>query len=59
MPYTTTSELPGYVQKLPPIKQRQWLAVFNSAYNKVFEQTHSKKKAEQTAFAEANGVVNR
>ena len=48
MPYTLDS-LPSNVKKLPPKKQRQWLAIFNGAIEDGDD--------ESSAFAQANGVI--
>lgn len=59
MPFSSTSELPSHVKKLPAKKQRQWMAVFNSAFSKAIKDGRSKKDAESSAFAQANGVVKK
>ena len=59
MPFSSTSELPSFVKKMPTKKQRQWMAVFNSAFAKAKKEGKSKKDAESSAFAQANGVVKK
>lgn len=51
MPYSSTDELPAYVKKLPPVKQRQWMHVFNSCMKD--------GGAESKCFAMANGVAKK
>jgi hypothetical protein len=57
--YDSVSEVPSYV---PKSKRRQWMAVWNSAYNRYLEDIddptdQDRKDAEQSAFAQANGVA--
>lgn len=47
---------PDYV---PADKKPQWEAVYKSAFAKAKEDGKSDKEAEQTAFAEANGVIKK
>lgn len=54
MPYTKPSEAPDYV---PKEKKKQWIAVFNSAWDKAKADGKSDKEAESSAFAQANGVA--
>ena len=54
MPYSKPSEAPSYV---PKPKRRQWIAVWNSAYNAALKDGKSAKDAEAAAFAQANGVA--
>lgn len=49
--YSTVEDLPSTVKKLDPKKQRQWMAVWNSAYKK--------DNNEESAFKQAWGVVNK
>ena len=56
MPYDTVADVPDYV---PADKKKQWLEVWNSAYKKALKDGKSKKDAEQSAFAQANGVVKK
>lgn len=49
MPYSSTADLPAYVRKLAPRKQKQWMATFNSALKEY--------KDEAKAFATASSVV--
>lgn len=49
MPYSSTAELPAWVRKLAPKKQKQYLAVFNSAYGQY--------KDESKAFASAAAAI--
>ena len=51
MPYSSTSELPAYVKKLPDTKQRQWMHVFNSCMKDGGD--------DSKCFAMANGVVKK
>lgn len=57
MPYKSLDDLPENIQKLPEKDQRQWRAVWNSAYAKAKKDGKSDEEAEQTAFAQANGVL--
>jgi len=61
MPYTKISDLPDPVKKLEPKKQRQWLAVWNSVYQRCLggpDATEEKMKScEGKSFAQAWGVV--
>lgn len=54
MPYASNSDVPDYV---PSDKKSQWREVWNSAYNRALEDGKSKDKAEESAFAQANGVA--
>lgn len=49
--------IPAYVQKLPAVRQRQWLHVFTSAFARCQQRGGGTKECEQLAFAEANSVV--
>lgn len=51
MPYSSTSDLPPYVKKLPDKKQRQWMHVFNSCMKDGGN--------DSKCFAMANGVVKK
>jgi len=57
MPYSEITELPENIQKLPEAKQKQWMNVFNSAYERAKKDGKDDKDAESFAFANANGVV--
>ncbi len=57
MPYTSITQLPDYVRRLPEKQQRRWLAVFNSVYDSMKEKGYDAEECEQRAFAAANGVV--
>lgn len=54
MPYASVSEVPDYV---PEAKRAQWKEVWNSAYKRAIDDGKSKKKAEESAFAQANAVA--
>ena len=51
MPYSSNSELPAYVKKLPEARQSQWRHVFNSCMED--------NGTEAKCFRMANGVVKR
>lgn len=51
MPYASNDDLPAYVKKLPPAKQSQWRAVFNSCMKD--------GRGESQCFAMANGVAKK
>ena len=51
MPYSSVDEVPDYV---PKDKRKQWLEVFNSAYER---QDGTAKEKEEHAFAQANSVA--
>jgi len=57
MPYTDENDasLPESVQKLSDKDRRQWVAVFNSAFEKCTSEGGA--DCEASAFAQANGVV--
>jgi cation transport regulator ChaB len=55
MPYSSVSELPPAVKKLPPKQQRRWMHVFNSAYRRCKAQ--GKSNCEEFAFRNAWGTV--
>lgn len=56
MPYSDTgSDVPSYVHG--DKKRRQWAHVWNSAYQSAIDEGKSHSEAEQSAFAEANGVA--
>ena len=59
MPFSSTSDLPAFVKKMPAKKQRQWMSVFNSAFAKAKKEGKSASDAESSAFAQANGVVKK
>lgn len=54
MPYANVSEVPDSV---PADKKRQWMHVWNSAYERAIKDGKSPKAAEQSAFAQANSVA--
>lgn len=56
MPYSMDT-LPDAVKKLTAEKQAQWLEVWNSAYSSCTEKNGDKVRCEQSAFAQAWGVV--
>jgi hypothetical protein len=56
MPYTMQT-LPANVKKLPAKKQRQWLAIWNSAYSSCTKGGGNAKTCESKAFRQANGVT--
>jgi hypothetical protein len=56
MPYKLDgSDAPANVQKLPAKKRRQWIRIWNSVFQRC--QDSGGKNCDQTAFAQANGVV--
>jgi|PlaIllAssembly_1097288.scaffolds.fasta_scaffold151339_2 cation transport regulator ChaB len=57
MPYSTVGDLPPAVKKLPEKRQRQWMAVWNSAYQSCLEKGGA--DCEASAFAQAWGVVHK
>lgn len=57
MPFSSVSELPSNIKKLPANKQRQFMHVFNGAFSRAKKDGKSTKEAEKSAFAQANGVV--
>lgn len=63
MPYSSVDELPARVKKLPDSAQRQYLAVFNSAYKKCQDEGGSdceasaSKQATSVAFKELNTLI--
>src|ERR1039458_7415891 len=54
MPYNSPSDAPDYI---PEDKKAQWIAVFNSAWDKAKEEGKSKEDADASAFAQATGVT--
>lgn len=58
MPYTDAQDpnLPENVKKLPDLKKRQWVAVWNSTYKRCRDAGGS-DECESKAFQYANGVV--
>ena len=50
MPYSSVAELPSYVRKLAPKKQKQWMAAFNAAFKEY-------KGDEQKAFGTASAAI--
>jgi cation transport regulator ChaB len=59
MPYDKVESLPPAVKKLPSKKQRQWMEVFNSAHNSCIADGGGAKSCEESAFAQAWGVVKK
>lgn len=58
MPFESISELPDSVRdRLTAAQQRQWLRVWNSAFERQREDGKSVEDAEAAAFRQANGVV--
>lgn len=55
MPYNDLTNLPAAVKKLPEKRQRQWMHVWNSAYQRCQEK--GGEGCEESAFAQAWGVV--
>jgi hypothetical protein len=53
-PYSSASDAPDYVRQS---KRKQWVAVWNSAYERAKKDGKSDKEAESSAFAQANGVA--
>src|SRR5258706_10416993 len=49
MPYNSVADLPGYIRKLSPKKQKQWMAAWNAAKKEYSD--------ESKAFAVANAAV--
>lgn len=54
MPYAAPADAPDYV---PKKHRAQWIAVWNSAYDRAKKDGKSDKEAESSAFAQANGVA--
>ena len=54
MPYSSVSDVPANV---PKKKRKQWLEVFNSAYERATHEGKEAKEAEASAFAQANSVA--
>lgn len=60
MPFASVSELPAAVRdRLSAAKQRQWLRVWNSVFEREREDGATVADAEAAAFIQANGVVKR
>lgn len=58
MPYDSVADLPANVKNKPAKVQRQWMAVFNSAFASCMkDEFGSTAKCESSAFAQANGVI--
>lgn len=58
MPYDSVADLPAHIKAKPAKVQRQWMAVFNSAYASCMkDEFGSTSKCESSAFAQANGVI--
>lgn len=56
MPYKSVSEVPDSV---PKGKRKQWMEVWNSAYDSCISDGKSQKSCESSAFAQANAVVKK
>lgn len=56
MPYGSTKEIPDYVTGSAK-RKRQWMHVWNSAYDSAIKDGKSKDAAEASAFAQANSVA--
>lgn len=54
--YIDPSQVPGYV---PKDARKQWMEIWNSAFQKARKDGLSDKDAEAKAFAEANGVIKK
>ncbi len=54
MPYSSASDAPSYV---PKSKKKQWISVWNSAYERAKKDGKSNDDAESSAFAQANSVA--
>jgi cation transport regulator ChaB len=59
MPYAAISELPDAVKQLPEKRKRQWIAVWNSSYERCLEKKGDSKKCETAAFRQAWSVVGK
>ena len=59
MPFASISELPERVKKFSKKTQRQFLAVFNTVFDKVLKETKDRKQAERRAFMAANSVLKK
>lgn len=60
MPFESISELPDSVRdRLTTAQQRQWLRVWNSAFESLREDGKSVEESESRAFAQANAVVGK
>lgn len=57
MPYRSVADLPSGVKSLPEKRQRQWMEVFNSAYNKCRKEGGS--DCDASAARQAWGVVKK
>src|SRR6266516_6467654 len=59
MPYSGASDasLPDHVKAMPDKKRRQWVAVWNSVYQRCISDGGDAKSCENKAFPQANGVV--
>lgn len=54
MPYHQPSDAPSYV---PDKHRAQWIAIWNSAYERAKNDGKSDKESESSAFAQSNGVA--
>ena len=59
MPYEDISELPSNIKEYSERIQRQYMHVFNSVYEKVLDETGSKKEAETRAIKAGRAVLKR
>lgn len=60
MPFDSISELPESVRdRFTVAQQRQWLRVWNSAFERLREEGKDTAEAESRAFAQANSVVGK
>ncbi len=59
MPYSGPDDpdLPDYVKAMNRHDREQWVAVFNSAYERCMEEEDDEDACESSAFAQANGVL--
>ena len=58
MPYTMDT-MPDSMKDKPEKIKKQWIAVWNSAYEKAIKDGKDKDEAEKIAFASANGVMKK
>lgn len=58
MPYDTNAQLPAYVRKLPPKRQRQWRHIWNATYQRCMDGAEPNSgNCESKAFSVASGVT--